>query len=1312
MNNLAADRKHFLEEFKTAIKDEIAFIERNGFSSILIRNGRCIQKNKSDFWYEFDVEYLLNLPEDTPCNLVIEESTYQVLVVSYKESTLIISSGSMLSENLNRARLDSGATVLFERLLQRIKENESKENNLGSYLYPQYDKEHINQIMNQIDLPKLLVPDISNKLNQEQKLAVESALNYPITFIWGPPGTGKTHVIGEIINSMIQMDKTVLLVSHTNTAVDGAIEKANKRYSETSGHEREKHPILRLGNDNLSKEAELCTLANHRKKEAQELTIEKLKCESEMKKLQQQIDELTVCLNKYEWIKNSRVLELKDISQKIDELNRNRSLLIMKLKQIEDELESYKIRYPNFRTFDILENKLQHVELNQKELMQRIDWLKKFLVETPYRIQSIEIELQQYQQLKELNRIEGKQFSIENQKNRIETSKKVLEEVRNDINNLEKSKQVFDDKIIEAENKNFAYVFFRKKDTEALKNEASKLNEKIIERKEEFRVFELAYIEAKTQLAKSIINHRAMASFKFTDSEQDLVDKSQLLKQQIISAEKELAQLLMELNSIEVQQSSLLEEYSKVKPILELFKKVWSERDSCRDREKAISDEITKYRGISQSIFQAEKEYYKKNVANNENDLSLTPEVLESKYYEVQHEISRYNLEEMTHKIRILHQSLSQLLSRLNQIETLFSGIDRKIILESQVIGTTLVQSYLSDILNERIFDMLIIDEASMASNPTIWTACYLANKSVVIVGDSRQLSPIVMATSEVATMWMGKDIFIHSDLDKFKCFVHPNTVALKQQYRMEKEIEAVANLYYDGRLMSAGKNAFRANERNRFDEWYPKELGERDINVIDTSKLHAWATGVPRGKSSSRLNIFSATLCVELAFLLLEKKIESYLDSDDPKELKPEILIVAPYKPHVQKIEELISYECKRRRIEKNFPLISVGTIHKFQGNEASIVIFDLVVDEPHWRANLFMEDDDMKQQEKLFTVAVTRAKFKLFVVGNIPYLTKRTKNNALGRLLNELKPYKPVDAHMIFPDIRYAKKVVGVEDEYENKGILCNENTFYDYFLRDVQKASKCIIIFSPFMSQFRLGILLPYFSDKISEGVSITIITKSMGDRKKSEVQAYKQYVEKLRVIGVTIIYKKDMHEKTALIDNDRVWNGSLNILSHNNMTGEIMIRFLSEGLMKSHRELLSVDSLTSATVNKEELKCPNCGEDMMLAEGRRGGHYWTCINGDYSRQTSQKYAYDGVIKCHCGSPFSYSMKDQPRWVCTSNRRHFRKIQKGDLMVENMMKLIPKSEHKRLFKYFGIEPIIKKKEKTVEQKPDTVQMTLFDN
>ena len=60
-------------------------------------------------------------------------------------------------------------------------------------------------------------------LNQGQCNALSSSLGRDITFIWGPPGTGKTHTIGTVAEQLFQRGRSVLLVSHTNTAVDQAI---------------------------------------------------------------------------------------------------------------------------------------------------------------------------------------------------------------------------------------------------------------------------------------------------------------------------------------------------------------------------------------------------------------------------------------------------------------------------------------------------------------------------------------------------------------------------------------------------------------------------------------------------------------------------------------------------------------------------------------------------------------------------------------------------------------------------------------------------------------------------------------------------------------------------------------------------------------------------------------------------------------------------------------------------------------------------------------------------------------------------------
>lgn len=116
-------------------------------------------------------------------------------------------------------------------------------------------------------------------------------------------------------------------------------------------------------------------------------------------------------------------------------------------------------------------------------------------------------------------------------------------------------------------------------------------------------------------------------------------------------------------------------------------------------------------------------------------------------------------------------------------------------------------------------------------------------------------------------------------------------------------------------------------------------------------------------------------------------------------------MLIVAPYKPHVARINQLVELEYHNRGFKENLNFIRAGTIHSFQGSEADIVIFDLVIDEPHWKANLFMTDKEVNEDlRKMFNVAVTRAKFKLYIVGNFAYCQKRAKNNALSELLDKL--------------------------------------------------------------------------------------------------------------------------------------------------------------------------------------------------------------------------------------------------------------------------------------------------------------------
>jgi hypothetical protein len=83
-------------------------------------------------------------------------------------------------------------------------------------------------------------------LNLGQTVALQSVLGRNTTFIWGPPGTGKTRTIGAIGHELFARNRSVLMVSHTNTAVDQALLKIAEQFGH--GHEAIRAgKVLRVG---------------------------------------------------------------------------------------------------------------------------------------------------------------------------------------------------------------------------------------------------------------------------------------------------------------------------------------------------------------------------------------------------------------------------------------------------------------------------------------------------------------------------------------------------------------------------------------------------------------------------------------------------------------------------------------------------------------------------------------------------------------------------------------------------------------------------------------------------------------------------------------------------------------------------------------------------------------------------------------------------------------------------------------------------------------------------------------------------------
>ncbi len=62
--------------------------------------------------------------------------------------------------------------------------------------------------------------DHDGNRNDSQCESIQKAMYNPVSFIWGPPGTGKTSTLGYVVANLVLHDKKVLFLSNTNRAVD------------------------------------------------------------------------------------------------------------------------------------------------------------------------------------------------------------------------------------------------------------------------------------------------------------------------------------------------------------------------------------------------------------------------------------------------------------------------------------------------------------------------------------------------------------------------------------------------------------------------------------------------------------------------------------------------------------------------------------------------------------------------------------------------------------------------------------------------------------------------------------------------------------------------------------------------------------------------------------------------------------------------------------------------------------------------------------------------------------------------------------
>lgn len=205
--------KGILNEFRTALEKEIEAASQGAEgSAVSLLNGRRIAQVGGNYQYLFNVENVLNLPSDSPGDLFVSDHPpLQITVISIDGMIITLSVPEDLGQFVPIAKLKSDMAYLMRILIRRIEELANNDNPVVQRV--------LGKVSSSGDPVIIEMPN----LNKEQSEAVASSIGRNITFIGGPPGTGKSRTIGAIGEQLYHRKRSVLLVSHTNIAVDQAL---------------------------------------------------------------------------------------------------------------------------------------------------------------------------------------------------------------------------------------------------------------------------------------------------------------------------------------------------------------------------------------------------------------------------------------------------------------------------------------------------------------------------------------------------------------------------------------------------------------------------------------------------------------------------------------------------------------------------------------------------------------------------------------------------------------------------------------------------------------------------------------------------------------------------------------------------------------------------------------------------------------------------------------------------------------------------------------------------------------------------------
>lgn len=310
--------------------------------------------------------------------------------------------------------------------------------------------------------------------------------------------------------------------------------------------------------------------------------------------------------------------------------------------------------------------------------------------------------------------------------------------------------------------------------------------------------------------------------------------------------------------------------------------------------------------------------------------------------------VSQERIKDMARWIEI-EEEINELFEKADELR---DQAVNEILEKKQVICTTNSTSG-SDLLKSRTFDLIVIDEATQATEPGCLIPITHAEK-VVMAGDHRQLPPTVK-NRKAAEKGLSDTLFerLAENYPDIKNM-------LEVQYRMHEKIMSFSGEeFYRGELSADESVKNHTLEDFELDiDAFDNEMApildpHEPVVFVDTANRDA--SERTRQRSTSKENPGEALIVKQIAYNLLRSGVKA-----------KDIAIISPYNDQVDLIDQKVDVED-----------LEIKSVDGFQGREKEVVIISLTRSNAN-NALGFLNDI------RRLNVSLTRARRKLIVIGD----------------------------------------------------------------------------------------------------------------------------------------------------------------------------------------------------------------------------------------------------------------------------------------------------------------------------------------